>query len=88
MKGLKCFDALLSLEVLLDLDMAVEESSLKDMVANLLPFAALKCDSITFRGPPFVQGSTRKEVEAAWQETLEIEQTEVLAKVIISSCDT
>jgi hypothetical protein len=87
-KGLKCFEALLSLEVLLDLDIVVEESSLKDMVANLLPFAALKCDSITFRGPPFVQGSTREEVKAAWQEALDVEQTEVLANVIISSCDT
>ena len=80
-KGLKCFEALLSLEVLLDLDIVVEESHLKDMMVNLLPFAALKCERITFRGPPYVQESTRKEVEAAWQEALDVEQTEVLAKV-------
>lgn len=81
MKGLNCFEALLSLEVLLDLDVVVEESRLKDMVGNLLPFAALKCERITFRGPPYVQESVRKEVEATWQVALDVEQTEVVAKV-------
>ena len=83
-KGLKCFEALLSLEVLLDLDIAVEESRLKDMMINLLPFAALKCERITFRGPPYVQESTRKEVDAAWQEDLDVENAEVSAKVLCS----
>jgi hypothetical protein len=81
-KGLKCFETLRSLEVLLDLDMAVEESHLKYLIVNLLPFAALKCDRITFRGPPYVQESTRKKVEAAWQEALDVEQTKVLATVV------
>jgi hypothetical protein len=80
-KGLKCFEALLSVEVLLDLDIATEESRLKDFMSNLVPFAALKCERITFRGPPYVQDSTMKDVEVAWQEALEAEQTEVFAKV-------
>lgn len=80
-KGLKCFEALLSVEVLLDFDVATEESQLKDFMINLVPFAALKCERITFRGPPYVQDSTMKEVEVGLQEVLEAQQTEVFAKV-------
>jgi hypothetical protein len=80
-KGLKYFRALLSVEVLLDLDVAVEESRLKDFMINLVPFAALQCEKVTFRGPPYVQESTMKEVRAAWREALETRQTEVLSKV-------
>ncbi len=81
-KGLECFEALLSVEVLLDLDIVVEESNLKDFMINLLPFAALRCENITFRGPSYVQESTKREVEATWLEALKVEQTIVGAKAL------
>lgn len=82
MKGLKCFEALLSVEVLLDLDVPVEESRLKDFMINLVPFAALKCEKVTFRGPPYVQESTMEEVEVAWQEALEAQRPQAGAQVL------
>jgi hypothetical protein len=80
-KGLNCFQGLLSLEVLLDLATSLEKPRSPNLITNLLPFAALKCETITFRAPPYVPDDAKKEIEDAWQEALEAEQTEVVAAV-------
>lgn len=81
-KGLTCFQSLLSLEVLLDLDTSLNEPRLTDSVTNLIPFAYLRCETITFRAPHYVQESTKKEIEAAWQEALNDVQMSVVAVVL------
>lgn len=82
-KGLNCFQALLSLEVLLDLATSLEKPRSPDLISNLLPFAALKCETITFRAPPHVPEDAQKEVQDAWQEALNAEKLNVVAVVCV-----
>jgi hypothetical protein len=69
-KALQKFQALTSLEVLLSVGMWSSPAVLRDAVVNLLPFAALQCEEIVFRGLSDVEEVHRKETEEGWQVAL------------------
>jgi hypothetical protein len=68
--GLRNFKGLMHLEVLLDFNLSVDESSWIKSIINLLPFTALDCQFITFRGHPNVHADTKRDVEAAWRDAV------------------